>query len=1157
MLSIRFPVTFVSPVRIVSLMRKHSLRIFLVAPVLFFLLCATLAPAQDSAAIAGKVTDSKGVPIPGASVSVSLDSGKPVETLTDLDGSFKFQDLPAGAYQLTIEIMGFLKASKSAVEASADSSRGLSIQLEPVPPPVRPKVLPSASKQALPQQRQEQQPQQEQTLSAQVFQTAAVTDLPGLNQFQQDLQDTGSTTGAASRQESLVFVNGNSASLDAGSLNEPGFMGQMMDAARQMGFQIQEFGSGGLEGPGGSGGGPGGGGPGRGGPGGGGPGGGMGFTGMMGRGGRGASFRQPKVEGNASETYSNSALNARNYSLTGKTLEKPVQIQNNFSVTLGGVLPFFKSKSTSTSGTTAQRGFGGRGPVSQPGWSFTYSGNRNRSAQDILTTVPTDLERAGDFTQTYTQALSVDPATGVQTIVNRPVALYLDPNDPFSKFTKIPSINVIAGGLLEFIPKANIACAANAPCVHNYALQRSLPTKSDQIQASVTGLRLTSKDNFGVNYSMRRGNSLNAGIFPGLDTDRTNFGQNIGISGMHSFKPRLIANWRVSLNRMRTESTNKFSYNRDVEGELGITGVSPDPINWGPPTISFTGYGGLSLAAPSVSTNQTFQVSVGVNKIGAKHSIRTGIDISWAQRNSRSDSNGRGTYTFTGYATVLLDAQGSQVSGTGNDFADFLLGLPYSTSRRYVDPSINPYGNAIYLRNRSWNLYIMDDWRVRSNFTVNYGLRYEYSGPSYEKYDRMVSLDANSNFSELAQVFPNEKGLLSGQYFPRSLVNPDRNNLSPRIGIAWRPKLRSPFVIRAGYGLGFNAGGFSSITGQLVNQAPFAVTQNLATDRTNPLTLQIGFPTNPAVTIQNTYAIDPHYRASYAQQWSLSIQAQLFRLYALTVAYDGSKGTGLDILRAPNRSSSASNFVYQTNGANSIYHGLNVQFSRRYSHGFNVMGSYTFSKSIDNASGGGSTVAQNDVDLAAERSLSSQDRRHNFQTNLVYELPFGQNRAFFAGASTKLLNFISGWTFNGSFALSSGSPLTARYASSNGNTSGAALYNSLRPDGIGIKVSLPRSERTTAKFFNTAAFAPPAGLYGTAGRNTIIGPGTNSVNMSVRKSFRLDESNRRLDFSWQVQNLFNHPNWSGVSTTINSLNYGQVTSVRAMRSMTMDLRIRF
>jgi len=1120
-------------------MMRKPLVVAFITGILFFsrFLDASVQADQQPISIAGRVTDSKGAPIPGAGVRVSSGSNMLAETLTDLDGAFQFESLPAGIYELDIEIVGFIKATKNEVDVSADSSRSLAIQLNPLPRPARPKTSPQAAK------RQEQEPASD--LSS--FQTAEVTDLPGLSQFELGLnQDAGAMNLSASSGDNILFVSGNSVSLGAGDWNDRDFREGIMDSARQMGFQIQEFRGGGMGemGPGGGmGGGPMGG-----------PGGGPGFVRMGGRGGRGPGFQQSKIQGSLSETYANSALNARNYSLTGKTLSKPVLIQNNFSVTVGGVFPFIKS------GSSGQPSFQGRGfgRMSQPGWSFTYGGSRNRSAVDILTTVPTDLERKGDFSQTYVQSISSDPVTGQQLAVSQPVQLYLDPNDPSSRFTQIPSIDSVAQKLLEFIPKANLPCAAEAPCVNNYALERSTPSSSDQINASVTGLRLTSRDNLGVNYSLRRGSSLNAATFPGLDTNRTNFAQNISLSGTHSFQQRLIGNWRVVLNRTRTESINDFAFTRNVAEELGIQGVSQEPVNWGPPTIGYTSYGNLSLGSPSVNRNQTFSISGTLMKIGRNHSLRAGGDVRWNQRNSYGDSNGRGTYSFTGYATILLDAEGGQVPGTGSDFADFLLGLPYSTSRRFVDPNTNPYGSDTYLRNRSWNLYVMDNWRARSNLTINYGLRYEYMGPSFEKYNRMVSLDASPDFTELAQVFPDEYGPLSGQYFSRSLVNPDRNNFGPRVGLAWRPKSRWPLVIRTGYGIGYDSGSYSSIVGQLVNQSPFAINQNLATDRLNPLTLENGFPNDPSITIQNTYAVDPHYHLSYVQQWDFSVQTQIARVYALDVSYSGAKGTGLDMLRAPNRWANASTFIYQTSGADSIYHGLSVQFSRRFSRGFNLRSTYTFSKSIDDAlGGGGSSVAQNDRDLAAERALSSQDQRHNFQMNFAYELPIGQNRAFFAGASPALLNFISGWMFNGTISVASGTPITARYASSSGSGSGAALYNSLRPDATGITDSLPRGERTTQMFFNTAAFAIPSGPYGTAGRNTITGPGSSAVNLSVRKGFRLDDSNRRLDFSWQVQNLLNHPNWGGVSATVNALNYGQVTSVRAMRSMTANLRISF
>ena len=126
-----------------------------------------------------------------------------------------------------------------------------------------------------------------------------------------------------------------------------------------------------------------------------------------------------------------------------------------------------------------------------------------------------------------------------------------------------------------------------------------------------------------------------------------------------------------------------------------------------------------------------------------------------------------------------------------------------------------------------------------------------------------------------------------------------------------------------------------------------------------------------------------------------------------------------------------------------------------------------------------------------------------------------------------------------------------------GSSTGAALYNSLRPDATGATIALSRDERSWTCYFNTAAFAIPSGTYGNAGRNTITGPGSFLINLNVRKSFRLDENNRRIDLSWQVQNLLNHANWAGISTTINALNFGQVTSVGQMRNMTMNLRISF
>jgi hypothetical protein len=716
--------------------------------------------------------------------------------------------------------------------------------------------------------------------------------------------------------------------------------------------------------------------------------------------------------------------------------------------------------------------------------------------------------------------------------------------------------------LLDYIPLPNFPGNTQ-----NFTMQRGLPNDSDSFTGRVNA-RISSKDNGFVSYSYRRGDSVSSQVFPGLDTSRTNSAHNLGIGGMHRFQPRTILNYRGSYNRVRALTSNPFAFKEDIAGELGITGVSQDPINYGIPTIAFTNYGDLQAANPSLSVNETITVGAGLNRIGSKHTFQFGGDLNWNRRKSQVDPNARGSFDFTGFGSSDFDAEGRPVSGTGYDFADFLLGYPYSTSRRYGS-SLN------YLRNRTANLFLQDTWRVRANLTVNAGLRYEYIQPYYEKYDRMVGLDVAPGFTAVSQVLPGQNGPYTGR-FPRALFFTDANNFGPRLGAAWKPKPNSRWTLRLGYGLFYNPSVYPSVAGQLVGQPPFAVNQNLLTSVSAPLTLQHGFPEDPSVTILNSYAIDKNYRIGYVQQWNLSVQTQLRRLYSLELAYNGSKGTRLDILRAPNRAPSGSspaetednrvianagNFVFQESGANSVLHSGRIYLTRRFSRGVRVDGRYTFSKSVDNASGVGGgqlVVVQDEHNIFAERSLSSFDQRHRLQVNFNLDLPFGERRRWLANSPGPVRGLVSGWTVNGDYQFLTGTPITARLLGNAANNSGTGSNYSERPDATGIDPSLPVDKRTTLRYFNTLAFAlPEPGKFGNAGRNTIPGPDTSLLNASVRKSFRLDDANRRVDFRWQVTNVLNHPNFAGLGTVVNSLNYGRVTSVKAMRQMEFSLRVAF
>ena len=530
-----------------------------------------------------------------------------------------------------------------------------------------------------------------------------------------------------------------------------------------------------------------------------------------------------------------------------------------------------------------------------------------------------------------------------------------------------------------------------------------------------------------------------------------------------------------------------------------------------------------------------------------KHNISTGISLSRTQLNTLTDSNGRGTFTFTGLSTSLFNSLGSPQSGTGYDYADFLLSSPQSSSLRYGSSSS-------YFRSLNISTFVQDDFRWRSNLTLNVGLRYEYFDPFVEKYGHLANLDIAPNFTAVSVVTPGKQGLYSGG-FPDSLINPDKNNFAPRGSIAWKPRAAKPLLIRTGYGIYYNGSVYSGFASRLASQPPFANTVNLTSTTLNPLTIERGFTVLPTKTITNTFAIDRSYAVGYAQSWNLSIQNEFPKQIVMEVGYLGTKGTRLDLQTYPNRAApgsastaeprlaiaNATGFTFDSSNGDSIYHALNTRLTRRFRRGLQLNATYQLAKSIDNSStfgGAGNTVAQDSNNLRAERGLSSFDRRHTFNANSTIASPRTENK------------FLKDWTLTSSLAIQSGTPLTARVLGNLSDSGGTGVLGAGRADSTGASVS-------GGTFFNLGAFtAPPSNRYGNAGRNTIPGPGSIMVNSSVQRSFTLSER-KRLEFNVNVNNLFNHVNYSNWGTVINAANYGLVTAAGGMRTVTTSLRFRF
>jgi len=896
------------------------------------------------------------------------------------------------------------------------------------------------------------------------------------------------------------------------------------------------------------GGGFGGGGPGAGGPG-GGPAGGGGFGGGFGGFGGGGGRGGPMVLGGGRGRYDvnrphgsvyysvgNAALDAAPYALTDSPVEKASYIRQRFGVSLGGPLNIPKIYN------------GG----SRTFFFLNYNGSRGSSPYDAFSFVPTVAERGGDFSGVAGVQL-VNPSNGqpIPGNILQNAGLAIDP---------------IAQGLLKFIPLPNVSNPApDAPNFHfvtstlndsddlNIRLNQTLGGASSGRGRGQRGQRGPRNNlSFGFHYHSASANLTNPFPSVGGNTHIRSFDVPIGY--VRTFG-KVVNNARLDFNRSRTSTQNLFAFNQDITGSLGIMGVSTNPFDWGLPNLSFTHFGSLNDINSQLLRNQTWTFSDNLIYRRGKHTWRWGGDFRRIEVNPETDSNARGTFTFTGL-------------NSGYDFSDFLLGLPQLTSVQFGN-------NNYHFRGNSWDLFVQDEWRLRGNLTLNLGVRYEYFSPFSEENDRIVNLDLPEGFTAPpVPVQVGQTGPYNGQ-FPVTLVRPDRNNFAPRLGLAWKP-LRNT-VVRAGYGINYNTSAYQSIVQNLAFQPPFSNTATNTQSPTTILTLQDGFPAVPPGSISNNFGVDPNYRLGYVQIWNADVQQQIRPTLIMNLDYTGTKGTRLDILEAPNRTETGvlfpgvQPFYWEDSVGDSTANALSVRVRKRLQAGFSIGGRYTFSKSLDNASTIGSgeplvaqgagragvsgvtNVAQNAFDLAAEHGLSSFDQRHSFTADYLWELPFGHERRWLSG-KTPLRAVLGDWNWSGDWTIASGLPFTPRILGNvldvSHGTNGTVRADVVPGQAVGV------ADPSIAEWFNTAAFVAPSGPFGDARRNSIEGPGSRLFDMSFTKIFPLSES-RFLEFRAQFSNVFNTPQYVGIDTVINSPTYGRVISVGPMRSLQLTARFRF
>ncbi len=1063
---------------------------------------------------------SGGQPIPGATVT-AVQNGTTLTAITDSDGRYAFPNIAAGGWTINVTMFGF--ESQHHGVAVPSSNREWNFDL---------KLRESEAMRRITALAQRAASQNANSLDTQIQSAMSAAGA--------DAAPTSPAAAAPANSNEAFLVGGSlSPGLQANAAPDVGFgpppgagfgPGMGMDAGAQVAANAPGFGAPGGGGPGG---GPGGGFGGRGGFG-GGPGGFGGGRGGPRRGGPpgarpqfGNRRRPTQIHGMAFATLQNSALNAKPYSFTGQNIAQPAYAQARYGFVLGGPLMIPKIVNDSKTFFFVQ-----------------YFAIRGRNPDAFVETVPTAAERAGNFAGALQSA---------GASLGLPVQLY-DPNTHVPLPGNVISasrISAISQGLLGYIPLPN-----QPGTVNNYELQAAAAANNDNLNARIQR-NITSKDRlaYHLNYQHRDGNTIQPFAF----TDATNgMGFRNDLTWTRTISTRVINNAIVTFNRNTNQATPFFASGGNVASELGIAGTSTNPLNYGPPTLNFTNFGALSDGNPLLTRNQSQSGSESVIYSSGPHTVTLGVQFTRNDLNYLTDINGRGTMNFTGFATSAFTANGNPVPGSGFDFADFLFGLPESASVRFGD-------TTTYFRENVWSGFAMDDWKVNANLTLDLGLRYEYFSPYSEKYNRIVNLDIAPGFTAVAPVTPDAVGPYTGA-FPAGLINPDYNNFGPRVGLAWKaPWGKQSTIIRIGYGLYYNGQAYIPFATQLNQQPPFAVSANAFSTLNNSLTLATGFLPVTEGKVTNTYAVDKNFRTPYAQTWNFTVQKELPKGFFVDVGYVGTKGTDLALQTVPNQGPSLSaserlllgnalGYTYNQSIGNSIFHALHVRATQRFRRGFSFSAYYQYSKSIDDSStfgGAGNTVAQNWLDLAAERGLSSFDQRHTLNLNGVLTSPVGRDGSRFAphGFAARLLG---GWQLGAALAAASGLPLTARVL---GNTAQLAQTGGV---GSGRAEATGESISSGPGFFNLGAFTvPPPNQFGNAGRNTIPGPDTLSVNLDFGRSFQFGESRRRLELRLQGNNVFNQVSFLNLYTVVNATNYGLPEQAASMRTVVAVMRFRF
>jgi TonB dependent receptor-like, beta-barrel len=837
------------------------------------------------------------------------------------------------------------------------------------------------------------------------------------------------------------------------------------------------------------------------------------------------------IHGSLFEFHRNAKLDARNY-FAPADQPKPKYLRNQFGGSIGG-------------------------PIKRDRTFFfaDYEGTRSREGITRVTNVPTLLERQGDFSQS--RDIFGNPVFVSNPYLPRdPVTFQLPPCNAGNQTGCFPGNRVP----LAFQHPIGQAIAALYPAPNrNVPFQNfvSSPTQSDDNNSFDVRLdqQFTSDTNATFRYSFGDRNLFEPftgptfSLVPGFGDTVKRRSQNVMAALNHVFSPNLINETRVALSRVASSVTQEASR---LNSSLGLPVISTNARDAGLSFISVTGFSPLGDEGnnPQQSVTNVYQVLDTASYVRGNHLIKFGADLRFGSQDAFRDVESRGRITFSPFAQI-----------SGNALADLLLGFPIFSSVARVD-------NPQHLRTQSYNFFVNDSFRVTRRLSLTAGLRYELNTPPVDTQDRANVYDTVTR--SLVRVGTNG--------VPRGGFVADKNNFAPRVGLAWTVGEDEATVIRAGYGVYYDQSPLAPGEALYFN-SPYFDNNIFFSLPGLPLTLSNPFPSFfPFPLPDSALAIQRDLRTAYMQHWNLNVQRDLGRSSVLEIGYVGSKGTKLLTARdinqpAPSILPPGLPFVPRPDPrfddidllesrANSNYHSLQARFQTRFYKGLSTLTSYTWAKSIDDASNffssaGDPNFPQNSRDVRGERGRSNFDVRHRLSASYSYDLPFGKGRHWLADAGW-VSTVLSGWQTSGIVTLQTGRPFTVALLSEIDNSgTGRSILGFGANDRPNVVGNPQAGGGSPGRWFNQSAFSFPApGTFGNASRNILDGPGYQNVNASLVKNTALTES-INLQFRAEVFNLFNHPNFNLPDNFLGSPTFGQITSARDPRHLQFGLKLLF